>query len=679
MPRRRSAISHIIPTLIAASVALAIIPSIITATPTFSSQSMITLQLDNEILLGKHSEKVVMYRVYVTANSPLPYAGKNYERPPQLYYEVRPPRTLSVRLGEFERVWRPFAKTISESVKKSGVTYLPAVRIDVIAVTENGSEYSAQITLTTKAAVILKRGGENAKIRLEDIVNDMVSDPLTLFHGLNLVYRTSNLPFTQTTKITKIGSNVSSGETKALTTTSSVCEPYAPYDPAIGCYLSGDQGIVPGSVFSQDSPWRRLYDSRNNPPSWWRDRVIVAPDSGLDENEVEESTWHQLATYFSSAYYVRVASFGSLGDAIAALDNFAQQYISAPYAHTMGNTGLDSGFLAVLYGKAHGGNMHDYPIYWADSKFGYTDSVREPIAAVYAFKADDVPVLPSTEVTFIWSNVSELVTVTITSGAVTITLDSITVGNVGRIDAYAGDPTKTEDYGVITWKVSRHFGHDLVVVDYMYTTYGMTDNDPSNDYLILYPTFVILPDIARVPDLGSIRAHSSDVQAWNSYVAPYRRIVKIKELASKTFSSRTDDISVTFMFVERRDNEGTSYYSLLGLPSAIVEGTLDTIIGSYDPTGLYSFVMGWVKQLGIERYSAVFKENVFVVSVKSAVDYRDGLNGTTVVIESEKPLDPKDGSNTVKLGFVFRVYVYGSSQTPCDPISGNCAMGVTHS
>ena len=205
----------------------------------------------------------------------------------------------------------------------------------------------------------------------------------------------------------------------------------------------------------------------------------------------------------------------------------------------------------------------------------------------------------------------------------------------------------------------------------------MTDTDPSNDYLILYPMLVILPDIARVPDQNSVRSHSSDEQAWNIYVEPYRRIVKIKELGSKTFENRTDYISRAFMFVERQDNEGTSYYNLLGLPSAIVEGTLDTIIGSYDPTGLYSFVMGWVKQLGIERYSAVFKKNVFLVRVQSGVDYRNGLIGKTVVIESEKPLDPKDGTNTVKLGFVFRVYVHGDSQTPCDPVSGNCATGIT--
>jgi len=615
----------------------------------------------------------VMYRVYVTANSPLPYAGKSYERPPQLYYEVRPPKTLTVGLGRFEGVWRKYAAAMSESIMKGGVTYLPVVRVDVVAITENGSVYSAHITLTTKAAAILKRGGEDADISLKDIVNDMVSDPLTLFHGLNLIYSTGNLHFTEAKKITTLSNGEGSGAVKA----ESVCEPYAPYDPAIGCYLSGDQGIVPGSVFSQDSPWRKLYDSRNSPPSWWRERVIVAPDSGLDEEEVEDSTWHQLATYFSSAYYVRVAAFGSLGNAIAALENFAQQYIPAPYAHTMGNTGLDSGFLAVLYGKAHGGNMHDYPIYWADSKLGHTDSVREPIAAVYAYKADDVPVLPLTEVTFTWANMSELVTVTITSGAVTITQDSITIGNIGDVVALAGDPSKTDDYGVITWRVSRHFGHDIAVVDYMYATYGMTDNDPSNDYIILYPTFVILPDIARVPDLGSICAHSSDEQAWNSYVAPYRRIVKIKELASKTFGNSADTISRAFMFVERQGNQ-VSYYSLLGLPSAIVEGTLDTIIGSYDPTGLYSFVMGWVKQLGIERYSAVFKKNVFVVRVESTVDYRDGLVGKTVVIESEKPLDTKDGPNTVKLGFVFRVYVYGDSSTPCDPVSGNCATGVTH-
>ncbi len=677
MSKKRVAASPIIPVLIAASVALAIIPTILTATPAFG-ESTITLQLGNRIWLGDHPENVIMYRVYVTANSPLPYAGKDYERPPQLYYEVKPPKTLSIGLGGFERVWRPFASTIAGSIRRGEVTYLPAVRIDIVAITENGSEYSAHVTLTTKAAVILKRGGENADIRLEDIVNDMISDPLTLFHGLNLVYRTSSLPFTQLEKTTKIeGNDASPGKTKALSS-SSVCEPYAPYNPGIGCYLSGDQGIVPGSVFSQDSPWRKLYDSRNSPPSWWRERVIVAPDSGLDEDEVEESTWHQLATYFSSAYYVRIAAFGGLGNAIAALDNFAQQYIPAPYAHTMGNTGLDSGFLAVLYGKAHGGNMHDYPIYWADSKFGTTDSVREPIAAVYAFKADDVPVLPSTEITFIWSDVSELVTVTLTSGAVTITLDSITVGNIRRIDAYASDPSKAEDYGVITWKVSRHFGHDLAVIDYMYATYGMTDTDPSNDYLILYPILAILPDIARVPDLGTIRAHSSDEQAWNSYVEPYRRVVRIKVLGSKTFENRTDDISSTFMFVERHDNN-TSYYSLLGLPSAIVEGTLDTIIGSYDPTGLYSFVMGWVRQLGMERYSAVLKENVFIVSVKSSANYNDDLVNKTVVIEAEKPLNMKDGTNTVKLGFVFRVYIYSSdSQTPCDPVSGNCATGITH-
>ena len=59
----------------------------------------------------------------------------------------------------------------------------------------------------------------------------------------------------------------------------------------------------------------------------------------------------------------------------------------------------------------------------------------------------------------------------------------------------------------------------------------------------------------------------------------------------------------------------------------------------------------------MERYSAVLKENVFIVSVKSSADYNDDLENKTVVIEAEKPLNMKDGTNTVKLGFVFRVYI----------------------
>ena len=50
------------------------------------------------------------------------------------------------------------------------------------------------------------------------------------------------------------------------------------------------------------------------------------------------------------------------------------------------------------------------------------------------------------------------------------------------------------------------------------------------------------------------------------------------------------------------------------------------------------------------------------MGVKSAVRYRDGLIGKTVVIESEKPIDVENGPSTVGIGFVFRVYVYGDSR-----------------
>ena len=53
---------------------------------------------------------------------------------------------------------------------------------------------------------------------------------------------------------------------------------------------------------------------------------------------------------------------------------------------------------------------------------------------------------------------------------------------------------------------------------------------------------------------------------------------------------------------------------------------------------------------------------VLIVGVKSAVGYRDGLIGKTVVIESEKPIDVENGPSTVGIGFVFRVYVYGDSR-----------------
>lgn len=120
---------------------------------------------------------------------------------------------------------------------------------------------------------------------------------------------------------------------------------------------------------------------------------------------------------------------------------------------------------------------------------------------------------------------------------------------------------------------------------------------PSNDYIIPYPTSVILPDIARVPVPGSIRAHSSNEQAWNSYAAPYRGIEAIESPGLRKFRNKTDHISKAFMFVERLGDQGISRHDLLGLPSAVVEGTPDTILGSHDPTGLSSFVMGWVKQL----------------------------------------------------------------------------------
>ncbi len=129
--RERMAFSHIIPAIIAASVALAIIQSSLIANPALSGETTITLVLSDKIGVGNSSEDVVMYRVYVTANSPLPYAGKSYERPPQLYYEVRPPKTLTVGLGRVEGVWRKYAAAMSESIARCEVTYLRVVRVYV--------------------------------------------------------------------------------------------------------------------------------------------------------------------------------------------------------------------------------------------------------------------------------------------------------------------------------------------------------------------------------------------------------------------------------------------------------------------------------------------------------------------------------------------------------------------
>ncbi len=641
-----------------------------------SSSSTIYVKLDSKIRDDNSTKDVALYEVYISACSPDFYSARKGERVkvPIYRYIVKPSKEILVNTEAFEKIWAPYVNEIRNAIdgNKASTVQIPCVYVNIIAITKDLKRYTFSYIATSKSAIVSKLMAKNKRINSKTlssyVMSELKRDPLAVFHGYKIEIHTSEVKFTRSTIDKIILSRVNSTKEK---THRYILEskPYSPYDPNIIGYLHGNIGFLDGSIFSVDSPWYKLYSSRNTPPNNWSKRIIV--NGGLDKSDVVRGTWYQLAYYFSGVFYINLNLVNhDISRAIEMLNNYAINYIPASGIYHIG----DADLLSLLYARYKGTNAY-YDIDWINSyPTGKIFTFTEPIGAVHIYKGDDyAEYIPGTDLIFTWLHLSVLTEITTIGGSLASICSNANIEET--IDKIASTPrsTSTEAYMALIWDKYEIYVCDKAAILYDYSLVGTDDSDPNNDYLLLIPYIVFFPGTSSIYLLDTIRTIHG-IQSWNEYVEPYRwNIAGIILRGDRIFTGGTDDdLLVSYSFIH---NNNIRYTHTLGEQYGLLINVVKTIIGTYDPTKLTSYFTLLIDTFTEQKFSLARDLDVF--QLKLIVKGDPSYAGYHVYVWGEKVSeDAYDPSKDIVP--IYRVVMHSPnspSPPPCDPVTGNCPLG----
>ncbi len=637
------------------------------------NSTIISIDLSKYIATKDGLKEVVRYKVFISSSEPLFYmnpASRENAWIPQFRYSIKPPYSLYIDTSMFEKIWKPYASSITSLINSnSSITVtLPAISVNIIAITSDLSRYTYFYTIDSKSAIVLKHKSMKKSISPDSVLEDLKRDPLSVFHGLSINIKTSLANFTKV----DIRNTVLKNLEKLLggIDTSSQFRPYTPYDEAIKYYLIGDSGYVTGSAFEPESPWYKLYSRRNNPPDRWKEHITVKGSlAGNDrEEDAEAITWYQFTYWFSSVYYTRISLYNSLSDAVEALEQYAQSHIPSEGVYKMGYPD----FLPILYGNYYSSH-HNYEICWnSGSPYGSNETVvTEPIVAAEIYRDNNAEYLPHIKIEFLWTRVSTLYEISIVAGTVSSSTASMNINDL--IDEYANIPrtTSTNESMALLWDKIVSYGCDKVSVTYDYWICDLDEDVEGDEYLLLIPYATFIPGATTVYDLGSIRSVYG-YSSWTNYVEPYRWSVEgyVFRASKKFTGGYGDDLVLSYGFIVSSSVEKYHTLSYLNTP---LTNIIVWAIGTVDPTGFASYFLLLVNTVSTVRFTCSTDISIFVVKLDVISD--PDVVGEKVTVWTDKLKTTMYPSNNYIIT-IFHVSVTKESSQPptCDPFSGNCGI-----